>query len=657
MRPVLVIFVFFVACHFSLAQTSDFPFGKATYRELEMKIYDKDTSAVAVVLNEFGEAFIESDNNYNLILKHHVKIKILKKTGLAHADFEILLRKNEGRSELIRTVIASTFNVENGTMREVKFDPKNLFTENRGKYYDVKKFALPNVRVGSVIELAYILESPFIRNFRTWEFQSDIPKVYSEYLALMPANYRYNILLRGFLGFSKNESEVVKDCFTPGGSAKADCIRLKCAMKDIPAFVAEDYMTAKSNFLAAIVFELAEIEYFDGRKDKLTRQWKDAEDELRKDKRFGLQLKRGDEILDQKVEQLLTGQTDPLLKAQKIYDFIKGWYHWNEVYGEYSEFGIKKAFDNKVGNVGDINLSLVAALKYAGLAVEPILLSTRENGLVTELYPVLSDFNYVIAKVNINDKIYLLDATEDFLSFGLIPERCMNGKGRVLGDKESYWYELKAPEREKQVSVQKLKIDKDGIVRGTIQNTYFGYGAMKQRKELYTYSSQKEFIDHLASIWHGVAITDYQFENVEDFLKPMNVTFEVEMDGYAGTGTGIILFNPFFIDRWAENPFKSSERLYPVDFGVPIEEIVILNLEYPVDYEIAELPAKIGLTLPDAGGRYIFNIQNNGNTLTMNSALLINKTVFTSNEYHYLKELFSRVVATQQTDLLFKRKP
>jgi hypothetical protein len=106
----------------------------------------------------------------------------------------------------------------------------------------------------------------------------------------------------------------------------------------------------------------------------------------------------------------------------------------------YSESGIKKAFDNKTGNVGDINLSLIAALKYANLDVEPMMLSTRDNGLVTEIYPVITEFDYVVAKLNIGDKVYLLDATDQYYPFGLVPVRCLNGKGRVMGNKESYWY-------------------------------------------------------------------------------------------------------------------------------------------------------------------------------------------------------------------------
>lgn len=654
MRAILVTLSLCAVIRSSIAQSHDFDFGKVTLRELQMTTYDKDTAAEAVVLREFGESTIDNFNNNNLIFTHHIRMKILKKGGLDYADYIVELRKGERYSEVLQSVEASAFNIEDGLVREVKWNAKNLYTENKNKYRDFKKFAVPNVRVGSVIEIRYVVESPFIQNFHGWEFQSEIPKVKSEYWALMPANYNYNVTLRGYLKLAKTENKLIKDCFTPGGSAKADCTELYCSMENIPAFVEEDYMTATSNFLAAMYFELMEIKYFDGRTKKFSEEWKDVEEQLRRDPKFGVQLKRGGDIVDEKVEQLLVGVTDPLVKAQKIYDFIKGWYRWNDVYGEYSDLGIKKAFESKVGNVGDINLSLIAALKYAGLSAEPVLLSTRQNGLLTEIHPVLSEFNYVIVKLNVNDKIYLLDATEDFLSFGLIPERCLNGRGRVLGEKESYWYELTAPERGRRISVQRLKIDNEGLLRGVVKNTYTGYEAMRQRKIIGGYSTPKEYVDKLSNSREGLTISGYKVENLDNLLKPVVVELEIEMDSYSGEDN--FLLNPFLFDRWEKNPFKSSERLYPVDFGVPREEIITFTLEYPEKFAVAELPEKIGLILPNAGGRFLFQVQNTVNTLVMNSSLTINKTVFTADEYHFLKELFGRVVSAQQTELVFKKK-
>ena len=636
------------------AQDNGFPYGQVTYRELEIKSYKQDTSAVAVVLNEFGEAHI--DNEYNLILDYHIKIKILKKAGSVQADFEIPLRKNNGREEIIKNIMASSFNIENGSMKEMKLETKNIFKEDRSKYRNVQKFAIPNVREGSVIEVRYRLESPFIYNFRTWIFQTDIPKIKSEYWASIPANYIYNMSLRGFLKLNKNEVELVSNCFEPGGGMKADCSLSKWAMQDIPAFVKEDYMTASTNFISTINFELSEIHHFDGRKDKITKEWKDAEKELKDDTKFGVQLKRGKDIVDGTVDQLIKGETDPLVKARKIYDFIRYWYRWNDVYGIYSEFGIKKAFDTKIGNVGDINLSLIAALRYAELDVETMLLSTRSNGLVTELYPILSDFNYVIAKFNVGDKVYLLDATDDFLSFGLLPERCLNGKGRVFGAKESYWYDIKPIDKEKSLAIFNLTLDPSGIIRGTIQYSYFGYKAASQRSKLSTFSSQQKYIDGIKKNLPTVDIKHFEFQHVDDLGKALVLKLEVEIEAFDNLDANSFLFNPFIGERWESNPFKSSERLYPVDFGAPLDDVIVFSLTYPEDFMLDELPQKVALALPNNGGRYLYDVQQMNNRLMLNHSLQISKTIFTATEYHYLKELFNHVIQVQRLDLVFTRK-
>lgn len=636
----------------SFAQENGFPYGKATYRELDLKEYAPDTAATALVLDEFGEAFI--NNDFNLQYTYHARIKILKKEGVNRGTFEIWLRKSEKSVEKMISVKGSSFNIENGSMRESKLDQKRTYTENHNKFYNIHKFAIPNVKVGSVIEVMYTLESPFIYNFRSWEFQSDIPKLKSEYLCLIPGIYNYNISLRGFLKLSKNENELIRSCFTPVGRS-ADCARMRFGMKDIPAFKEEEFMTAKSNFLSVINFELSQINYFDGRKDKITKEWKDVDEELRQHAEFGVQLKRGKDILDRQIEEIIAGETDTKAKAHKIYDFIKGWYRWNEVYGKYSEFGIKKAFDSRVGNVGDINLSLIAALKYAGIPVEPVILSTRENGLATEVYPVLSDFNYVIAKATIGDKAYFLDATDDFYPFGLLPERCLNGKGRVIGSDQSYWEELKPIERQRMTSIVNLALSNEGMA-GTVQTTYSGYAAVNERKKIKKFNSEQEYIKSITNRLHDITIKKFELENLDNLDKPLVISLEVHWDVGDLSQNGTLLFNPFVVDQWKRNPFKSSERLFPVDFGAALEEILILNLTYPPDFVLDEIPEKIALKLPANGGHFIFEVNDAANKVSMANTLVIAKPIFTSQEYHYLKELFNNVIATEQTQLAFKEK-
>jgi hypothetical protein len=111
-------------------------------------------------------------------------------------------------------------------------------------------------------------------------------------------------------------------------------------------------------------------------------------------------------------------------------------------------------------------LSLVAALRDARLNAHPVLLSTRNNGLPSPLYPVPTDFNYVIARVKIGDNYYLLDATEDVYPFGLLPERCLNGMGRALGPDSSQWAPRNATQRKKHVTMFKASLDEQGKITG-----------------------------------------------------------------------------------------------------------------------------------------------------------------------------------------------
>src|SRR5690606_3589338 len=188
----------------TFAQKHSFPFGNISHRELEMKQYERDTSAVAVILDEFGDAHVDNDNDHNIIFEYHAKIKILKQGGVSFGDFEIPLYKNLSRAEKVTFVQASAFNLENGLIRESKVEHRNVFTQDVHKYGNVTKFAVPNVRVGTVIDVMFTLESPFFMNFRPWEFQSSIPKVRSEYWALIPSNYNYSIVLKGMLSLTKN---------------------------------------------------------------------------------------------------------------------------------------------------------------------------------------------------------------------------------------------------------------------------------------------------------------------------------------------------------------------------------------------------------------------------------------------------------------------
>jgi len=656
-----VLLFFFLLCPVFSLKAQDFSFGVMDLSEIKMANYSKDTNAAAVVLQEFGTARIVSREaiGNKLVFQYHVKIKVFNIQKFSRGDVVIRLHKEDNENfETIRNIEGVVFYPdENGGVQKAVLDKKSIFKENSSKYTELVKFAMPNVRNGSVLEYKYEIESPFFFNFRPWEFQWDIPKVHSEYVAIIPAVYKYNVSLTGPYGLTKSDAKLERECFQPGGGFKVDCSKMTYIMNEVPAFQEEDFMTSSKNFLSAINFELSEVANLrGGGTRKITKDWKDIDNELKKNLYFGKQVRK-DELFKDRLPSVLQNANSDLEKAQSVYDYIKGWFKWNNYYGKYSEDGIKKALENRSGNVGDINLSLVAALTAAGLNADAVVLSTRDNGLVNKLYPILSDFNYVIAKVSIDEKDYFLDATDPLMPFGLLPLRCINDQGRVMSiDKPSDWVDLLASQKRSKVYSLQLELQHDGKIRGTIHNYSMGYEAYNKRRKIKEFNTIEEYVENLDERMVKTKIISHEIQNLDSIQNTLAEIYEVEMEAFDNLDKDKLYFNPFFMDVMDENPFKLTERTYPVDLGAASDSKISIMMSFPEEYEIVSKPQDKGIALPNKGGRFLSNITVLGNTFQFSESTQLDKAIYQPEEYHYLKELYNQILQLQKTDIIFKKK-
>jgi hypothetical protein len=143
-------------------------------------------------------------------------------------------------------------------------------------------------------------------------------------------------------------------------------------------------------------------------------------------------------------------------------------------------------------------------LQEVGLAANPVILATREIGLPNHLYPVISDFNYVIASVDINGEKYLLDASDHFLPFGLLPERCLNGSGRTISKKEeeSGWVDIKPREKQKQQITLTLTLN-ENTFKGDLSIVSSGYEAYDKRKAIGAQESIEKYKNKMQQNIHS----------------------------------------------------------------------------------------------------------------------------------------------------------
>ena len=159
------------------------------------------------------------------------------------------------------------------------------------------------------------------------------------------------------------------------------------------------------------------------------------------DEDFGLQLSRTGFLKDD-AAALSSKYPDKLQRMNAVFDFIKQKVKWNERNGKYASASLNRIYETGSGNAAGINLLLVCLLKESGIDAAPVILSTRDNGIIHPSHASLSRINYVVACAMIDGKTFLMDATEPYSVVNLLPPRCLNGDGRLVDEKSGKWIEL-----------------------------------------------------------------------------------------------------------------------------------------------------------------------------------------------------------------------
>lgn len=637
-----VVFIAVLIASPSYAQKPPIKFGDVTMEELAMTRYEGDSSASAVILVDYGDANIDL-GLMKMVYERITRIKILKKDGFDHANVEVPLFHTTSSKETLSGLKAATYDLVDGKMVVTKMSSDAVFQERVNKYKDFKKFTLPNVKEGSVIEYTYKVYSDFWTNFPNWEFQSTAPTKYSEFRARIPEYFHYQQFMQGYVRISDYTREV-----KPQQDYSSTMHRW--TVKDVPAFIPEPFMSGKDAYISRINFALSSI-IVPGR---IHEDWGcKVTGGLAESEYFG-KLIQGSGFLKDKVAELTAGITEPEKKIAAIMDYVKASIEWNEE-DDYSadETTLKKVFEAKKGNAAEINLALVCMLQKAGIDAEPVLISTKDHGPVREPFAMVEQFNYTIVLVNLGEKQLLLDATDRMLPMDLIPERGKNGRGLAIAEKVYHWVNLDVPAKSKTTTQVTMQLKPDLSLEGKIEYTYAGYDARDTRKAVKDLGKEEFVKKRFAS--KSCDIKESEVKNFESLQESLIEAHTVAIEDHVNETGGVVYIDPFIVARTLENPFKLEKRIYPIDFGNAFDRVYILNLTLPEGYQVDELPETKAMMLPKGAGRYMYNVTNNGNVITITSMMSINKAIFVQDEYPILREFYNLMIAKQTEQIVLKK--
>jgi hypothetical protein len=652
MKKQLTIICFISCVQLVLAQDFVHEFGKFSNEEFQLQGYAKDPLAEAVVIYDIGESYFSLfDDGFQLFFERRMKIKIFNKAGLKWAQISIPYYDENDKYEEITELKGNTYNMENGAVRVTALDPKNTYNEKYNEHWHDRKFAMPDVKEGSVIEISYKIKSPYLFNLRNWEFQTKIPVIYSEYTTKMIPFYEYTYILQGATKFDGFKSYIDKGLSNHFGALDYQDMVYNFVMKDIPAFKDESFITSVNDYIIKLDFQLAAVHRPNGTNEDIMSTWPKLSEEMIDHDSFGKYLKNSRKKSKEITDTMQVTLKPTIEKVKAIERFVKSNFNWNGNKDKFASKSVKEFLRSKTGNCADINLFLTGMLNAAGIEANPVILSTRDHSKIKLDYPFLHFFNYVIVNVKIDGLSILLDATEPLSNFNEIPSRCLNDKGLVIEKNKIEWVNIKSTSvssTEYDFDLQ-ANLEKDSIYEHCKLITT-GYEANDYRNKFST--SYKDLKTSLLSM-NSLSGDSLKSVNLSQIDKPFEIEFNKKKSMERLEDK--IIITPFCNTTITENPLKQSFRNYPVDIIYRKANKFVSTILMPVGYKLMTKPEDVSVDNAMIKILFTTSIENNDSIKVM-GVYEFKKDIYGISEYLTLRSYFNMIVDKFNEKLVFVKR-
>ncbi len=625
------------------------PFGKVSLEDLSNKPYKPDPGADAIILSESGLASLQYQDGIYIELEKNVRIRIVNSKGYHFASIEIPFDIDD-KMDYYK---ASTFNLQNGEKIETQIPRKSFIIEKTDPASNTLKFNFPDVHEGSVIEYSYkirLKNSSAIMGLVTWVFQSVIPVVRSTFTVAYPDAFVYKSLILGSsLDVQTDFTTSNSNFFGRGVTAN---IRTWSAA-DLPAFRPEPGILGVSEHLTRVTFELASVEFPNITFGNISPTYQKLNEKLLDRDDFGTPLATNFRSLAQGIT---AGEKDELSKLRKIHEYVSSKILWDGDNGITSSSSLKAVMRKEKGNSADINMMLIAMLRSAGLKADPVILSTRSHGTLFQNSAMIRQFNYLIAAVTIEGKLYLADATDPLRPADLLPVECLNRSGRLIHLSESRFVELKNDKPDAASYDYNVKIDEKGQISGTLNYTLSGYEAYYTRKTV-KLAGEDGYLDLMKSMSPYADISSLGFMNREDPGSDLVMKCDFNINDGARIAGDKILFKTFLSMERIKNPFFSADRKYPVDLAYPSDYSYSIRFTIPEGYVLSEKPSDASFTLETDGGKYEYSCLAEGNQISVHQKVSITRTLYQTTEYLSVRNFYEKIVRKQGEVIVLKKNP
>ena len=641
------------------AQEVNMKFGKPTKEELQMTTYEADPNAEAVVLCRLTDVvYTIQTNGYLVDYNEKIRIKVLKPEGKRLAKVVIPYLKNlssdnvggskfslksipfhvsgtsayiESESgsfieeamgnysdESIEDLKATAFNLENGKMTKSTLKKGDVVKTKIDEQRHQIEFTVPDVKVGTVIEVEYCVHSELFWMLHDWFAQREIPVVYAKLDMDIPKYLIFNLEEHGIQRLTctctqgvmryKLESDPLAAPMTVNTN------HYICVGRNLMAMPKDDYVWCTNDHCAGLTAELKQYSLRGTMVLDYAKSWEQIDQMLLDDPDLGKQLNNHSPLAKELKEAKIEEIASEMQRASAVYQLVMSKVNWDGTYKLWPD-KTGETMKKGSGSNADINMLLIQSLKEVGLGAAPVVLRTRDEGLLPHNFPSMTKLSsYVVAVIPSAGSTFYVDASSKNGYLNVLAEPLLVEKARLVEKgKKSQWVNLQKLSKSQKSTIIDAVLGADGKLTGKQTTRYEGLAAMKYRQE----------------------------KGLNEFAADVTEEKDIEIQGEVKDGE--ISFCPYA--QPTENPFKAETRKMPVEFGSLGTEKVVMNISLPEGKSFVGEPRNTVITTQDKGleGR-IFTTPSEGK-VQMTSQFSINKISHSEKNYADLRQIFDMLAA------------
>ncbi|MFT6335734.1 MAG: transglutaminase-like putative cysteine protease [Halioglobus sp.] len=672
MKNVISIIILIFTLNIAVGQKPKFK--KVTKEELLKESSSIDSMAKAEFLFKGCEVSFEFNRqrgSFDVIYRHHQRIKIYKSDANEMTNFSVQSYKGENNSdsEKITDLEAYTFNLEDGKIKKEKLSKKNIYDEEKNKFYQLKKFAFPAIADGSVLEVKYKLRSQYYFNIDEFYFQSEVPVGQVEYMISTPEYFNYNVNTKGLVQLDVTKEQKY-DNFTysytvtdrTNTSVLNGSLRTKQDRRteridyakevsvykatNVPAIKNEPYVYTMDNYKSSIRHELLYTKYPRAIIKYYTKTWDDIAKLLDDNNSFGGQLNSDYKQFNDLIDSVVDMETNQ--KIQTIYQSVQDQFTWNGYLGHYSDDGIKSMIKSGTGNIVDINLLLVNLLRKAGFTARPMVSRESSTGFLNVTNPSISQLNYVIAVIENEGNYIYLDASNKKLTINTLPKRALNLKGIIINEETGIETQMMNPNMGKENRIYSVSVDGQSL-SGVYKQTINGYAAYTTR---IAYGAESDFISSLAT--ENKTFSNCTVENYDN-QSDIKVTSDIKADGFILDIDEKIFLDLQIFEEGFTNPFKEESRDFSLFFDNIYSNVDMLKIKIPEGYVVESIPENLNITTPDKLITVMINFSEVNGEIAMTKISKLSQSIIEPKYYQAVKIVFDQVESKMKEKIVLAK--